>query len=190
MEEKSYKKWIIKLAKISKLLLALCELAIGVVLLINPEGFSEIIIKGIGAALMVFGIISIVRYFKETPEAAAQEQTLTVGLLEVLFGLFCLLKSDWFLVTFPLLTVLYGVITLIIGVAKIQWAADLLREKAGKWFLAAISAAVSVVCSIIILCNPFASAAVLWTFIAVSLILEAVFDTIGAFFAKEEHISF
>lgn len=189
MEKKSYKQWFIRMARVNKLLLALCELAVGVVLLIDPVGFSEVIIKGIGVALVVFGVLSSIQYFKTSPEMAAQEQNLTIGLLEIMGGLFCLIKSSWFMVTFPLLTVIYGVITLVTGAAKVQWAADLFRENAAKWFLAALSAIISLVCGIIILCNPFASTTVLWTFIAISLIVEAVFDVIGAIFARADQFS-
>lgn len=82
--------------------------------------------------------------------------------------------------TFPLLTVIYGVLTLLGGINKVQWAIDMLRAKQKYWFVAIISAVLTLVFSALILANPFASTAVLWTFIAVTLIVEAVID-IAAF---------
>lgn len=175
-----------KSSEINKLILALCELILGVVLLINPVGFTSAIIIILGILLFVAGILSTIRYFKETPEEAAKGQNLTYALLEMIAGLFCMFKSNWFIVTFPLLTVLYGVITLITGVSKVQWTVDFIRIKADKWFLAAISAVITIVCAVVILCNPFSSTMVLWTFIAITLIAEAVFDVITAIFAKSE----
>lgn len=174
-----------KSSKISKLIIAVCELAIGIVLFINPVSFTTAIITILGVLVSIAGIISVLHYFKDTPAEAARGKDLTQGLLEVIAGLFCIFKSNWFIVTFPLLTVLYGVITLIGGISKVQWTVDLIRMKAGKWFWAAISAAITIICSVVILCNPFTSTAVLWTFIAVTLIVEAVADVLVVIFAKD-----
>lgn len=173
-----------KASKFSKLILALCELILGVVLLIDPVKFTSIIISVSGLLLLAGGLVGILRYFKASPEMAAQGQDLTQGILGVLAGLFCVIKSDWFIVTFPLLTVLYGVITLVTGISKIQWTVDLVRNRAEKWFWAAISAAITLICSAVILGNPFTSTVALWTFIAITLIVEAVFDVVVAIFAK------
>lgn len=43
---------------------------------------------------------------------------------------------------------------------------------------AAISAAISLVCAVVILNNPFAATEVLWMFTGITLIIEAVFDLI------------
>lgn len=175
-----------KNARVGKLILALCELVLGIVLLINPVKFTTMIIFVAGMLLLISGLFSILRYFKAAPVEAALGQDLTQGLLGVIAGLFCIFKSEWFIVTFPLLTVLYGIITLITGISKIQWTVDLIRTRAKKWFLAAISAVITLVCSALILGNPFTSTVVLWTFIAVTLIIEAVFDVIVALFVKED----
>ena len=88
-------------------------------------------------------------------------------------------RSNWFIVTFPLLTVIYGVLTLLGGINKVPWAIDMLRAKQKYWFVAIISAGLTLVFSALILANPFASTAVLWTFIAVTLIVEAVIDIVA-----------
>ena len=88
-------------------------------------------------------------------------------------------RSNWFIVTFPLLTVIYGVLTLLGGINKVQWAIDMLRAKQKYWFVAIISAVLTLVFSALILANPFASTAVLWTFVAVTLIVEAVIDIVA-----------
>ncbi len=170
---------------IHKIVLCLFELALGVLLLINPVGFTSGILRALGVLLLLDGVVHVFRYFKEPPEAAALAQDLTRGLLETIAGLFCMLKSQWFIVTFPLLTVLYGVLALINGVGKIQWAVDLLRKKSKKWFWAAISAAVMLICSLVILADPFRSAVVLWVFIGVTWIADAILDVIAMIFERK-----
>ena len=100
-------------------------------------------------------------------------------------GLFCALKSEWFIATFPLLTVIYGVVTLMTGLSKVQWAIDMLRQKQKYWFVALIGALLTLVFAVLILCNPFSSTAILWTFIAISLIVEAVMDILAFVFGKK-----
>lgn len=167
----------------SKIVLSLCELIVGILLLVNPVGFTKGIITTFGVLLLIAGIISIIKYFREDPREAAIERKMAYGLLEIFGGLFCVLKSGWFITAFPILTVLYGVITLVTGITKVQWTVDMLRMKLKKWPIAAISAVVTLICAAVILGNPFSSTVVLWTFIGVTLMLEAVIDVVALIFS-------
>ena len=104
----------------------------------------------------------------------------------LLTGAFCAFNSRWFFATFPVLTLVYGVVILITGITKVQWTIDIIRMKRSKWFWAAISAAISIVCGVVIITSPFSTTAVLWMFIGISLIVEAVFDMIGGIFGNRE----
>lgn len=160
--------------------LAMClfELLVGILLLINPIGFTSGIIMAAGIALLIAGLVSIVKYLKMDAAKAAVSQSLMTGLIALLAGAFCTFKSQWFILTFPVLTMLYGVVVLVAGLAKVQKAVDMLRLKNKRWFLGAISALISILCGIVILQNPFASTTVLWMFTGISLIVEALFDVI------------
>lgn len=166
--------------------MSLVELIIGILLLVNPVGFTSGIIVAFGVVMILFGIGSVIKYFCTDPEEAAVSQSLVKGLIELLAGAFCTFNSHWFVVTFPVLTLVYGVVILITGLSKIQWMVDIIRMKRKRWFLAAISAAVSVICGIVIINSPFSTTAVLWMFTGISLIVEAVFDMIGAIFGNRE----
>lgn len=170
----------------SRLLLSLGELTVGVLLLIDPIIFTNGIIVTFGIALLAAAIVSVCHYFKKSPIEAAQDQDLTEGLMEAVVGLFFIIKGNWIIQTFPLLTVLYGVVMLGIGISKVQWIIDLYRMKVEKWSLAIISAAVTLICSIVILWNPFTATSALWTFIAVTFITEAVCDVAVTIFARAE----
>lgn len=171
--------------KIGSLLMCIIEVLVGVLLLINPVGFTTGIIIILGVLLTIVGIGSVIGYFRAQPEEAAQEGGLAKGLLFISGGCVCMFKSGWFLAAFPLITVFYGILIFISGIGKIQWAVDMLRQKQKYWFLALISAALSMVFAVLILSNPFSSTAVLWTFIAVSLIVEAVMDILTFIFGKK-----
>ena len=117
------------------LLTCFFEILVGVLLLIDPVGFTSGIIVIFGIVLAVIGAVSLFRYFRNDAETAAQESGLAKGLVFAIFGLFCAFKSEWFIITFPLLTVLYGILTLLSGVSKVQWAVDMLRVKQKYWFM-------------------------------------------------------
>lgn len=165
---------------------SLCEIVIGILLLINPVGFTRGIVAALGVILVIAGVVCLVRYFKADPVEAALEQNLTRGLIACVIGVFCIVKNEWFVVTFPVLTVIYGVIMLVAGIEKIQWTVDLLRAGVRKWLWVALDAVLTILCAAIILFNPFSTTAVLWTFVAIALIVEAVADILVAIFAKRD----
>ena len=177
---KKFKKYAVGVA------LCLLEIAIGVLLLIHPESFTSAIIIGGGVMLMLGGIVCIIKYFRMNVDTAAVSQELLKGMIMLLVGGFCVVKSGWFLAAFPLLTLAYGIVILLIGLGKIQWMMNMLRKKQGKWYLAAISAVVSIGCAIVILNNPFATAAILWMFTGISLIVEAALDLVALLLSESK----
>lgn len=170
-------------SKTGGIILSFCELAVGILLLINPVGFTSSIIVFAGVALIVLGASEIIRYFKTDPLQAALSQCLTRGSVELLLGIFFVFKSGIIIGAFALLTILYAIGILAMGIAKLQWTVDMIRLKADKWWIPAISCAITIICAVIILFNPFASTAVLWVFIASALIAQAVIDIISFFLA-------
>lgn len=167
-------------ARLSIILFSAIEILTGILLLVDPVGFTTLIIQVLGAALAVFGVLEAVRYFR-TPAVEAGK-SLSAGILSVMFGLWCVCRGEWFLTLFPLLTTLYGVGVLASGAVRIQWAVDMLRLKIGHWGLMAASALLTMLCALVILANPFASTAVLWMFTGVTMILEAVISAVAAVF--------
>lgn len=157
------------------------EMVVGVLLLVDPVMFTSGIIMGGGIVLIVLGVLFIMKYFRAEPAVAAKEQTLVKGLALILGGVFFVMNASWFLTLFPLLSILYGAVILIVGLSKIQAAVDLIRVKNEQWFWNAISAVITLICAAIILAKPFASTAVLWIFTGVVLIVEAGFDIVTIF---------
>ncbi len=167
-----------RIPTIGNILLCFFELLVGIVLLIHPEKFTTAIIIVLGIALMVMGIISIVKYFRLPAEDAANGQHMMKGLTFLLGGAFCVFNSQWFLAMFPIITIIYGVIMLLCGLEKIQLTVDMLRVKRRKWYFEAISAVASIACAVVILCNLFKVVSVLWIFTGIALIVEAVLDIV------------
>lgn len=165
-------------------LTGLCEIAVGILLLVNPVRFTSGILIALGVLLVLCGAYDAAMYFITDPIQAAKEQKLTRGLTLLIIGLFCILRSGWFIATFPALTMIYGVLLLLIGLAKVQHTVDMLRLKKAMWPVAAISAAVSLITAALILFNPFESTRVLWVLMSISLIAQAAADLLSLFLKK------
>lgn len=169
---------------VNVILLCLFEALIGVLLVVDPVGFTSGIIIAFGIALLAAGLICTIGYFRTDAVEAALKGALVKGLAMLLGGAFCVLQPTWIIATFSLLTIFYGVVILFAGLCKVQWTIDALRLKIGRWFLPAISAVVSIICGFVVLSDPFTSTLVLWMFTGISLIVEAVLDIVVLFFGR------
>lgn len=172
---------------IGNIIMCLGEILIGIILLIKPVGFTKTIIIGVGLILLIMGVMNVIKYFRTNAIDAIKEQSLSTGLIFSLIGVFCTFNSDWFIATFPVLTALYGVVILFMGLKKIQWTIDLLRLKRKYWFIIGINAILSIIFAVIVINNPFTTTAVLWQFTGVGLIVESIFDIIAIVFDAKEN---
>ncbi|MCD7751122.1 MAG: DUF308 domain-containing protein [Lachnospiraceae bacterium] len=160
---------------------ALCELAVGILLLIDPLTFTEWIIRALGVILIIVGVINVVNYFRSSPQTSILQRKLSIGILLLAGGIFCVVNPQWFSAAFPALAVIYGIGTLATGVMKVESAVNMLRLKMRNWWICAISAVVTVACALIIIANPLSTTALLWIFVALALIVEAVIDFVTVF---------
>ncbi len=161
-----------------KIVVFALELILGVILLINPVGVTRAIIISAGIISLIYALVNIINYFKLDPVMASLRQCMFKGLAAAVFGGFCVCRSEWFIATFPVFTIIYGIGILISGLFKVQATADLIRLKQ-KWGIVCFSAVISILFSGIILSNPFASTAALWMFVGISLIAAAIIDIIS-----------
>ena len=70
----------------------------------NPTLFTSTIIIVAGFGLILLGLSSMVHYFRTPADEAEKEQTLVKCPMLAMVGIFCAMKSEWFLTTFPMLT--------------------------------------------------------------------------------------
>ena len=166
------------------LFMCIAELLVGILLLIDPAGFTGAIITLLGILLVIKGALNIIGYFRESQRVAAEGHLLTSGLLFASAGLFCVIRSDWFFRAFPILTMFYGILILLSAFQKIQWTVDLRRMGVSRWYIALISAVCSLVLAVIVLTNLVATTAAMWMLIGIALIVEAALDILALLFQR------
>ncbi len=167
---------------IGNILMFLGEIIVGILLLINPLGFTKTIIIGAGIVLTVLGVLKIIQYFKTNVIESINKNLLSTGLILSTFGSFCIFWSDWFIATFPVLTVIYGVIILITGLKKIEWTINSFRLKKKYWYISGANALLTTIFSLIVINNPFTTITLLWQFTGIILIIESIFDIVSIVF--------
>ena len=168
------------------MVLSLLEIFVGVLLLIDPFAFTSGIIAVFGAVLMFVGLVCLFKYFRAEPQIAAVSQNLLKGLAALIAGGFCVFGNSYINELTTLLTVIYGVMILAVGLSKVQNTVDMLRMKKTKWGFTAISAVITVVCAALILFNPFGATEWIWKFIGITLIVEAAIDAIAVLFGNKD----
>lgn len=168
-----------KYSNLGGTLLCLGEILVGILLLIDPAGFTSTILIAGGIILAASGLYHVIWYFITDPEEAAEGNRMGLGLISLAAGLFCIFRTQWLMDFFSLLTTLYGAAILAIGLGKVQTTVDRIRMKFSRWYFPAIGALATLVCGTVILIDPFAASAALWQFIGISLICEAVLDAVS-----------
>ena len=167
---------------IGNIIMCIGEILLGIILLLKPVGFTKSIIIGIGIILIISGVVNVIKYFTTNVVDAIKEQSLSSGLTYLIFGIFCAFHSNWFISTFPVLAIIYGIIILLTGLKKVEWTFNLIRLKRKHWFIAAINAILSIIFALIIIRNPFTTTTVLWQFTGIALIIEAILDLLSVIF--------
>lgn len=166
----------------SGILFAVIEIIIGVVLLIKPLAFTNLILNIFGIILIIAGVINVISYFLTETEIAVLEQDLTNGIGLLVVGIFLIVAKKWLLSIIPVISIIYGIIILFGGINKIQKCVDLIRLDQTFWVVALIQAIVSIILAIIIFKNPFTLAKTLWIFVGMAVIAEGIFNTITSVF--------
>lgn len=170
------------------LILVLFEIVIGILLLVDADGFSRLIFIAVGAFFIVKAVQGIVAYFRMPAEEAAQGQGFAMALVSLVGGAFLAFQSAWIVELFPAGGKIFGAVILLTGFSKTQWSVDQLRLKNPRWYFPAIAAGFAILAGVLILSGILADEW-LGTFSAIALIIGAILDIVAivmAFVGKKE----
>lgn len=170
--------------RVGALTLCVAEILMGILLLVNPVGFTSAIVIGAGVVMLVAGIVFATLYFVGDAQTMALKQMLFKGMLLMIAGFLCVTKYDTLLKAFPLLTWVYAIAMLVLAAYKLQCTVDIVRLSGIRWYVPAISAALAFLLAMFILLNPYGATQIVWGFLGVSLILEAGLEIATIFMVK------
>ncbi|MCM1194858.1 MAG: DUF308 domain-containing protein [Firmicutes bacterium] len=161
-----------------KILISIIEIVVGILLFINPIGFTSGIIIACGVVMLLLGLVNVIKYFTTKAEIATEEKTLFSGLLLITVGIFCTCASKWFIDVFSAIPVIYGIVLLLFALKSIQATADMIRLKDKKWYLELIASVLLTVFVILIFVNPFGAGMGIWIFTGIILIVCAIYNIV------------
>ena len=177
------------------ILLALLEIAIGVLLLINAEMFMRWVIMAFGVIMLIVGVIDLIRWIKarKNGEKSAYGiiyaiEALIVGVAAIVLSVFNIFEngnSDK--KTLVVYAVIFGVLFVILGFYKLQLISDVKKAKAKTSVIAYINVILAILlgAAVILLSIFFKSFVQKYVFYyaAVSFLLLALIDIISVIHA-------
>lgn len=121
----------IKAGRNNMMLYSIASVIIGVIAMIAPSTFYNIISYVIAGILCAFGLYSVITYFSQGVSDAFGSFGLVKGTAFLGFGVLLFIKPDFIVTTFGLIL---GIALIIDGVIKVQYSVDLFRAKYEKWW--------------------------------------------------------
>ena len=156
-----------------EIIMCMAVVLVGVVLLILPGVATAILFNVIGIICIIIGIVHIIKYCALSAQEAIVSNDISLGLAWIIGGT-AIIIFKVFLAS--LLPILFGLVLLVGGIIKIQTALGFKRMHSGHWVWDLVCAVISVVLSILILTNPFATELLLMRVIGASLVVEGGMD--------------
>jgi len=180
------RKWTDKLnGKWENIIISLCEIVVGILILIKPLKFTAGIIAAAGIMCVLLGLKYGVKYFRMDIIRASSQRDFFKALVMIGSGVFLVFGSGWLSATQQILNIVYGIALLLLSAEKVQWAVNLLRWQKPYWYVTGISAVLTVVMAILMLLNPFPGQ-IVWIVLGISLIAEAILDMVALFFSEKK----
>ena len=152
---------------------------VGLILIFLPETSNKFIGYIIGGALLVMGIIFIIKKWKDDKNASTMN--LISGILYCILGLLVLIYP---LSIMKLLTLVLGVYLIVNGTLKVHSSLLCRSFMTNKWISLLIAGVVIIIFGIVLIINPF-SGLVITKVAGVFLLVSAVFDIINALYLKK-----
>ena len=143
----------------------------GIFMILSPNTSGNIICRGVGAVLCIWGVVRLVAYFRNNEILGSFG--LVQGVALAGFGLYILIRPG---IIEVFLTTVFAIIIIVDGILKLQYALDFRKLDAGGWWIEAVCAAVMIILGIVVLFNPFATVAAVMLFIGVVFVFEGAWD--------------
>ena len=144
-------------------------------MLIWPHLTLDLLGLVLGVGMLVVGIAHILIYFTKDNLGSILQPDLTVGVILAAFGAFMLMHMDFVPMILPFGA---GILLLIGGITKVQYAIDMKRLYFSKWMTLLIFSGILILLGVILLYNPFKDNVLIY-FIGSCLILDGLLSIVS-----------
>ena len=174
---------MLKELKWEAILTGVLYILLGIVALVIPETMQKTLGYLIGIVLILAGLISMVCYLLRDARENYYHNEFVFGLVGIVLGAAVLYKVE---VIISLIPFILGILVLFSGCSKLQDAIDLKRLSYGSWIGMLIVAVINIILGIVLICNPFKAAVLLFRVLGVGLILSGASDCFSTIYFAQK----
>lgn len=174
---------MLKELKWEAILTGVLYILLGIVALLIPETMQKTLGYLIGIVLIMAGAVSMICYLLRDARDNYYHNEFVFGLVGIVLGVAVLYKVE---VIISLIPFILGILVLFSGCSKLQDAIDLKRLSYGSWVGMLVVAVINIILGIVLICNPFQAAVLLFRVLGVGLILSGASDCFSTiYFARK-----
>lgn len=161
------------------ILMFIFEIAVGVLLLIDGERFTQVIFIIFGVFMLLSGLITLIRSLLAGRNGGSIPMgPLLLSIVLLAIGAFFTAASGSVLSIMSAVTLVIGIIMVFNGMLKLAEFGSMRRSGADSR-LAMVGAIITIILGIVIAFNPFGATAAMWTILGIMIIVSAVFSLIS-----------
>ena len=149
-----------------------CYIALGIALMVWPVASLNVFCYVVGSITAAYGLWRIYRFISHREERYVTVG-LFIGIVALALGICFFVKPEIFSSILPFILGLYLIFD---GAVKLQAAIDIKKDGYTKWGILLLLALLMIALGVVIIINPFDSAAVLVTFIGASMVVDGAIN--------------
>ncbi len=171
---------MLKKIKWTSVLLAIAEIAAGVLLIMFPALSSDVICYMVGVGACIFGIISLTQYFLLSLEDSLFRNEFVIGIMSLLAGILIMVKKELII---DLVPVVLGMLIVLSGFIKLQRAVVAMRIHYDKALYYGIMGVIAIILGLVIMfvLSPVKTQEIIFRTIGGGLVYCGVSDLITVF---------
>lgn len=154
---------------------------LGGLLLFKSEGTIVTISYVIGAILISLGVVAIIRYVLNGKEKST-ELDILYGIVTIILGVIVISHPKALASIIP---IVLGLCIVFSSSTKLQYAFELKKDNNRLWVMTMVVSIVSTLCGIILIFNPFQGAKLITQVVGIFIMIYAVLDIISTITIKK-----
>ena len=149
-------------------------MVLGILLIFQSEATITAISYIIGAILVAAGVLALIRFIKNSKDA------MTTLNLDILYGIVTIILGI-LVITNPhaiasILPIILGIAIIISSASKLQYAFLLKNDQNELWKTTMVISIISTICGVVLLFNPFAGAVLIMKIVGIFILVYSILD--------------
>lgn len=156
---------------------------LGLLLIFQSEATIATISYIAGAILISAGVLALIRFVKNSKEATANMSLdILYGIVTVILGVIVIMNPH---AIASILPIVLGIAIIINSASKLQYAFVLKNDNNNLWKATMTIAIISTICGVVLLFNPFAGAVLIMKIVGIFILAYSILDIISTVIIKK-----